>query len=270
MNGINGVIDLRILQSITARWKNFQLQHFASTSWGQSLRNLKDKYAGKRCFIIGNGPSLRAVDLDLLKDEYTFAFNRIYYIFDQTDWRPTFYCTQDTKMAQASWKEIQKKITTPYFFAPINLKWFDNIPFETDFFFKPDVAGEQVPVFSENVHELVGMGNTVAYTAMQLAAYMGFSEIYLLGVDHSFQTYQDKDGNIVSDPNAKDYFCEKYNEDKETLFVPRLDISTLSYMAAQEYARNHSIKIYNATRGGKLEVFPRVDFDALFQIKSEV
>lgn len=255
---------MRILRSITARWQTHQLQHFSATKWGKNLKSLKGKYAGTRCFIIGNGPSLKAEDLELLKDEYTFAFNRIYYIFDQTDWRPTFYCTQDVKMVQTSWTEIQKRISTPYLFAPINLKWYDNIPLETDYFFKPDVAGEQVPVFSENIPDQVGMGNTVAYTAIQLAVYMGFSEIYLLGVDHSFQTYQDRDGNIVTDPNAKDYFCEKYNQDKDTLFVPRLDLSTLSYMAAQAYAENHSVIIYNATRGGKLEVFPRVDFDMLF------
>ena len=36
------------------------------------------------------------------------------------------------------------------------------------------------------------------------------------------------------------------------------------YMCAKEYAERHEIKIYNATRGGKLEVFERVDFDSLF------
>lgn len=256
---------MRIAQAIIARWRYYQLTHFTATKWGRNLRALKGVYAGKRCFIIGNGPSLKAEDLNQLKQEYTFAFNRIYYIFDQTDWRPTFYCTQDEKIAVSSHEEIQRAISTHYFFAPINLKWYSGVPLKTNYFFKPSVAGTAVPVFSENIPSCVGMGNTVAYTAMQLAAYMGFSEIYLLGVDHSFQTYQDKDGNIVTDPNAKDYFSEKYNEDKETLFVPRLDLSTLSYMAAQEYTRNHPIKIYNATRGGKLEVFPRIEFDSLFE-----
>lgn len=255
---------MRILESLTARRKNYQLKHFASTKWGENLRSLKGNYAGKRCFIIGNGPSLTAEALNYLVDEYTFAFNRIYYIFDQTVWRPTFYCTQDDKIAKSSWEDICKNITTPYIFAPINLKWYYDVPLKTDYFFSPQQAGDKAPVFSEDIPDHIGMGNTVAYTAMQIAAYMGFSEIYLLGVDHSFQTYQDKNGNIVTDPNAKDYFCEKYNEDKETLFVPRLDLSTLSYMAAQEYTRNHPVKIYNATRGGKLEVFPRVEFDSLF------
>lgn len=255
---------MQLMNALCARWKNYQLAHFEATRWGKNLKKLQGKYCGKRCFIIGNGPSLTAKDLNRLRDEYTFAFNRIYYIFDQTAWRPTFYCTQDAKIAKASAVEIREKITTPYLFAPINLKWYEDVDISSDYFFSPKQAGEQVPEFSEDIPRYIGVGNTVAYTAMQLAVYMGFSKIYLLGVDHSFQTYQDKDGNIIVDPNAKDYFCGQYNQDKDQLFIPKLDISTLSYMAAQAYAESHPVTIYNATRGGKLEVFPRVDFDFLF------
>lgn len=255
---------MHIFSSVRARWKNYQLQHFETTHWGKNLKSIQGKYRGKRCFIIGNGPSLRAEDLEKLKNEYTFAFNRIYYIFDQTSWRPTFYCTQDVKIARASSKEIKGTIHTPYLFAPINLKWYEDVDIDSEYFFSPRQAGECVPEFSEDIPHYVGVGNTVAYTAIQLAVYMGFSEIYLLGVDHSFQTYQDKNGNVIVDSNAKDYFCDQYNQDNNQLFIPKLDISTLSYIAAQKYAENHPVAIYNATRGGKLEVFPRVDFDSLF------
>ena len=250
---------------VGSRWRKYQHQHFEITQWGRNLHSLKGRYSGKRCFIVGNGPSLRVEDLELLKDEYTFAFNRIYYIFERTSWRPTFYCAQDAKIVAASAEEIQEKINISHKFVPIDLKWYEDAEIDSAFFFNPKYAGEQVPEFSEDIARYIGVGNTVAYTAMQLAVYMGFSEIYLLGVDHSFQTYQDKDGNIITDPNAKDYFTDKYNQDKGQLYVPRLDLSTLSYMAAQEYAETHPVTIYNATRGGKLEVFPRVDFETLFK-----
>lgn len=250
---------------LSARIKNYQICHFQSTKWGKNLRTLKGKFSGKRCFIVGNGPSLSAQDLDRLREEYTFAFNRIYYIFDQTAWRPTFYCTQDIKIAKSSANEICQKIRTPYIFAPINLKWYYNIPLETNYFFCQRQAEDGVPPFSEDIPRWIGTGNTVAYTAMQLAAYMGFEQIYLLGIDHSFQRYQDMSGQIVIDSGAKDYFCDQYNQDKDQLFVPRLDLSTCAYIKAQEYTKTHSVKIYNATRGGKLEVFPRVDFDALLE-----
>lgn len=258
---------MNIVKSLQERHRNYCLRHFSTTEWGKRLQGLKGKYIGQRCFIIGNGPSLKAEDLDKLKDEYTFAFNRIYYIFDQTDWRPAFYCTQDDKIAASSIHEINSRIATPYVFAPINLKWYYGIDLHTDYFFnqRQPKSEKEAPEFSEDISSWIGAGNTVAYTAMQLAVYMGFTEIYLLGIDHSFHTYLDQNGNVVTDSNAKDYFCEDYNADKEPLFIPRLDISTLSYVAAQKYAETHPVKIYNATRGGKLEAFPRVDFDTLFK-----
>lgn len=257
---------MRIFRSINAHWRNYQLTHFASTKWGQNLHSLKGRYSGKRCFIIGNGPSLRPEDLDKLVNEYTFAFNRIYYIFDKTAWRPTFYCTQDDKIAASSIDEINSRIDTPYVFAPINLKWYYGIDLHTKYFFnqRQSKSETECPEFSEDVSQWVGVGNTVAYTAMQLAVYMGFTEIYLIGVDHSFHTYQDQNGNIITDSTAKDYFCAEYNQDKNRLFIPKLDVSTLSYLAAKKYTQSHPVAIYNATRGGQLEVFPRFDFDSLF------
>ena len=93
---------------------------------------------------------------------------------------------------------------------------------------------------------------------------MGFKEIYLLGVDHSFSVYQNMKGEVIRDENAKDYFCEDYNKDRDNLFVPTPERSELAYMAAQAFANSSDVKIYNATRGGKLEVFPRIDFDSIF------
>ena len=62
------------------------------------MKQFKDLYQGKRCFIIGNGPSLKADDLDCLKNEYTFAANRIYEILDKTDWRPWAYVVVDKNL----------------------------------------------------------------------------------------------------------------------------------------------------------------------------
>jgi hypothetical protein len=93
---------------------------------------------------------------------------------------------------------------------------------------------------------------------------MGMKEIYLIGVDHHFHTSMNDKGEIIVDPTAKDYFSEKYNADKEKLYIPNPDKSTLTFIAAKKYADGHDIEIYNATRGGKLEVFERVDFDILF------
>ena len=94
-------IFTRVAASVQARYIiPHQQSHFSRTKYGKQLALYKGKFTGKRCFLIGNGPSLRAEDLTRLREagEITFAFNRIYSIFDQTPWRPNFYISQDELM----------------------------------------------------------------------------------------------------------------------------------------------------------------------------
>ena len=67
----------------------------------KNLEQCKNKYKGKRCFIIGNGPSLTKEDLEKLKGEYTFASNKIYKLFDKTSWRPDFYAIFDENVGKS-------------------------------------------------------------------------------------------------------------------------------------------------------------------------
>ena len=94
---------------------------------------------------------------------------------------------------------------------------------------------------------------------------MGFSEIYFIGVDHHFRISRNNAGEIVVDNSVKDYFSEKYNEDKDKLYIPNTEKSTLTYVAMKDHCEKRGIRVFNATRGGKLEVFQRVDFDKLFK-----
>ena len=82
------ILRQRILYFISYLWVVLSGQ---KTESNQYLKELKDKYKGKRCFIIGNGPSLTKADLEMLQNEITFATNKIYQIFPQTNWRPTYY-----------------------------------------------------------------------------------------------------------------------------------------------------------------------------------
>ena len=71
-----------------------------------SIKALKNIHYGKRCFIVGNGPSLKVEDLEKIQNEICFGTHRIYQIFDKTYWRPMYYCAQDYKLIQESCKEI--------------------------------------------------------------------------------------------------------------------------------------------------------------------
>lgn len=72
------------------------------------LKTLKDVHYGKRCFIIGNGPSLKVEDLEKLGSEYTFSANRIYKVFNKTGWRPTYYLAVDPNFIRTSWQELDE------------------------------------------------------------------------------------------------------------------------------------------------------------------
>lgn len=231
---------------------------------GDILKSFENKYEGQKCFIIGNGPSLNIDDLNKLKNEITFAFNRIYYIFDKTDWRPSYYLTEDTKIIQQSLDQINN-LNLDYILTPDIIDFDYNMKISNAIYFKQimEKFSDGLPQFSDNFYEKTYWGGTVTYTAIQMAVYMGFKEIYLIGVDHNFSMYEDKDGNIIRDNTVKDYFCDNYNEDKEKLEIPNLDDSTKAYIAARKYCDKNNIKIYNATRGGKLEVFERVNFDEI-------
>ena len=64
------------------------------------LQQLKNRYSGKRCFIIGSGPSMKIEYLDRLQNEFTFSANQIFKIFNQTNWCPTLYVKADIKISR--------------------------------------------------------------------------------------------------------------------------------------------------------------------------
>ena len=66
----------------------------------RKLKALKNKHKGKRCFVIGNGPSLNKMDLSLLKNEYTFGVNGVFYAFDELGFMPTYYVVEDRLVAE--------------------------------------------------------------------------------------------------------------------------------------------------------------------------
>lgn len=216
----------------------------------------KNIHENERCFIVATGPSLRLTDLQRLNDnhEKTISMNRVFQVFDQTTWRPDYYVVTDQGCIEESREEI-KQIPVPYKFVSDTYEpfWEENVP---DNVYKYHAASmPREPFFSDNLIYGCYSSGTVTYECIQWAVYMGFKKIYLLGVDFSVSSnYKDSSNHFV--PN---YYTKK---SKVGSFW---DIESLqAYVSAKKYAELHGIKIYNATRGGGLEVFDRVDFDSLF------
>lgn len=227
------------------------------------MKQYQGKHQGERCFIIGTGPSLLASDLEKLKGEVTFASNRIFDIFSQTSWRPTYYINQDFPLIDKYQNEI-RKLKVDGKFLPIDKKSIFGESEDITYFvlrhkdFYPGNAE-----FSTKLHQYMGQGFTVTYGAIQLAAYMGFRKIYLLGIDHNYSISLDEKGVPIMNTGVKDYF-EGSKADNKDLNLPRVVESTVAYMTAEKVSKkNGGFRVYNATRGGKLEAFERVEFDEL-------
>lgn len=220
------------------------------------LKDYKNIHDGKRCFIIATGPSLTMEDIEKLKDEYTFSMNSICKLYDQTDWRPTYFAIQDRHVFLSLEDTIRKHKEVPVFISD-NIEWkykrepeWINFPTDTMYHSYDMKIGKYYAKFSDDAYKIVYDGYSIAYSCIELAVYMGFKEIYLLGADCTYT-------------GPKEHFVDSGVEDRSRKFAtPKL---VTAYEAAKEYADKHNIKIYNATRGGVLEVFPRVDLDEILK-----
>ncbi|MEM9705424.1 MAG: 6-hydroxymethylpterin diphosphokinase MptE-like protein [Pseudomonadota bacterium] len=223
---------------------------------------------GKRAFIIGNGPSLNKIDLTLLKNETTFGVNAIYLNKDKMGFLPTHYVVEDVFVAEDRADEINA-LAGP-------TKWIGN-------YLRYCLSGNDqtcwlnvacdysnypgFPHFSPNASRIVWVGGTVSYIVMQLAYYMGFNPVYLIGFDHSYTVPKDaavKGRAITSQSDDPNHFHPDYFGKGYRWHDPRVDRMETAYRKARAAFEADNRKIYNASAGGRLEVFERVDFASLF------
>ncbi len=238
---------------------------FEKSFYYPQLKKFKNIHKGERVFLVGNGPSLRIEDLETLHkhNEICFGFNKIYQIYNKTGWRANYFAITDACMLSNCCNDINS-ISADIFIGDVfcdglNNYYNDNV---NHIHLKMQEYWPNYPGFSDNICNGVCWGYTVTYdVGLQVAAYMGFSEIYLIGVDNSTV------GNVTDDRN---HFLKNYYSEQEKRVLKNFDSvlankkTEKAYEMAEIYSRRHGFRIYNATRGGKLEAFERVDFDKLF------
>ena len=231
------------------------------------LAGLKGIHTGRRAFVIGNGPSLRMDDLDAIRDELSFAANRIYLAFAHTSWRPTYLAAEDPLMVAGCSKELMA-LGIPSFFPedlraalPRAALTSDTVHFLP--YFRP-----AVPNFSRDALRRVYWGGSVIHGLLQLAWFMGIRELYLLGMDHEFSIpgSNAEPQDVVHEAGEQNHFHPGYRNQGEAWFPPDTAWQEASYACARKVFEEEGGDIYNATRGGRLEVFKRRDFDALPEI----
>ncbi|MFH0879174.1 MAG: hypothetical protein V2A34_05640, partial [Lentisphaerota bacterium] len=235
------------------------------------LENAKDRHVGQRCFILATGPSLNRIDRSKLSKEILIGVNGTYKL---TDIQLTYFAY----VSNWYWKHHvegirnvrceRRFIPTQYgeLAAPVPTSWL-NVFFPR--YHTSD--GHPLPVpshFSLEPGKYIFSGGTVLYLCFQLAFYLGFQEVILLGVDHSYGKDDNKakqHGGVKIQLAGQDtaHFDKDYVPANISYHVD-LDAMERGYEIAHKVFTTAGRRIVNASPGTQLTTFPRVAYDDLF------
>lgn len=251
------------MQLLKMNLRHTKLVLFSRTN--KRLMAYKNLYQGKRCFIVATGPSLTIPDVDLLKNDICFGVNSIVKVFDKTSWRPDFLCVSENRVWERIGTEIDSRageVDTLFVGNDVHPKaanvvkfWRDERPstyVATDYYRRTHHYNPKYDFYiSDNMDKYLCDGPTVIFSVIQLAIYMGFTEICLLGTDCNYNgakqyseltSYQ----NVPVPYDSQEQFFAGYRAVKREIENKKLNVS-----------------IYNATRGGMLEIFERKKLEEL-------
>lgn len=279
-----------IFQTIKRRtirlYRNFIMIPFDAKN-KEKWNSIQGKFCGQRVFMLGNGPSLNHTPLWLLKDEHVMCFNRFGLIGERLNFSPDMYMIVDDLVAIDNVDDVKKQIEkSKYVFLP-------NINFGTGVTNFKKLFGEVANIIWMNVYvkrfskgrldkvmkrsgPWVIIGRTVATSGLEILMKMGFSEIYILGVDMNYVIHKnveaiDKDTHIKSkandDPN---HFDPRYFGKGKQYHQPvqeTMDIMMGALKDISNYAKEKGYHIYNATMGGMVECYPRINIYDLMKEK---
>ena len=284
----------RIVNNLISDYRNRNEYKLFYAKYKSDLRrlqinaDLKNKYEGKRCFIIGNGPSLNDMDLSLLKDEYTFTVNQFprnkQFESVKTNFHlwadDRFFDIDENRPEDLELLEVMKNVNTkknrPLVFYSIcgrhmvekfgldkilEVRYFAQVNFQRERFL--DRHGIDLTKATCNYP-------TVVHMAIELAIYMGFKQIYLIGTDCTgFLTIAQskmkaeadsyKYGYTVTENEKKrmERANNKFSISKELLYYSQM---FTCYEILDSYANKIGVKLYNATPGGLLDSIERVEY----------
>lgn len=231
----------------------------------RKLLALKNRYAGRRAFIIGNGPSLRNTDIKKIEGEITIGCNGIFLLFKELGFQPTFYTVEDRLVAEDR-SPIINRLKGMIKIFPIDLrKWL--APDDDTIYINFVRQYNDFPRFSPAFEQLAYWGGTVTFLNLQFAYYLGIREVYLIGVDHRYHapSVTDEVKGVVITSHTQDinHFHRDYFGPGYRWHDPKVERMEQAYREAKRFFENHGGIIYNATVGGELEVFPRVEYSQI-------
>lgn len=253
------VLGQNAAHSVAARLTDLRaIRERTLTSAGREnssyIKQFKDSHVGERCVIIGNGPSLKSTNLSLLTNEITFGLNRIYLMFDELGFDTTFHVVVNQLVVEQCADDF-RQIKAPLFTTTPSRAFLAGA---TEVGYLNKLTG---PRFSRDASHGIWEGATVTYVAMQLAYYMGFSEVVLIGVDHRFAVSGPAHQVVESAGPDASHFDPNYFGKGFKWQLPDLETSELAYSLARTTFENDGRRIVDATVGGALTVYPKMSLE---------
>lgn len=192
------------------------------------IEDFKNLHGGKRLFILASGPSLSSLDLGPLRRRIVMGLNRSSKIFPDT----VYHCAMDLRLFEEC-PELLK--TANYLFTLEDRPW--GIPIK--------LLGSEG--FSWDLARGIYSGYTVSYMALQIAVYMGFKEIFYLGLD-------------LKHDCARTHFFgyDFHSHSHEQTEFPKM--RKMLYYGAQVLS-NTGVEIFNCSPDSSLECFPKVSYE---------
>lgn len=257
----NEITFKRIFEALKRRFENYPHKKAWQSSIKEKdkLRSFFNSHKGERCFLIANGPSLKNVDLSLIKNEISIGMNRIYLLFDD-DFHTTYFTTVNELVIEQFSEDIAKLNCYKFVNWKQRKIFSDNA--EIGYFMVSQALDDG---FSTDITKGVYSGGTITYVSLQLAYYMGFSEVILIGLDHNFADKGTPNKTEVRSGEDKNHFHPDYFPKGMKWQLPDLYRSELAYAKAREMFEKDGRRILDATVGGKCEVFEKIDYDSLFK-----
>ena len=214
------------------------------------LKELFNKYENQKAVILCNGPSLLSTDFDQLGGVFTFGLNKINLLFDKVSFRPSCVVAVNPHVIEQN-AEFYQRTDIPLFLDSFARKF---VPSTRQRCF---LHSTSEPGFARRCEWSIYQGHTVTYVAMQLAFHLGFSEVALVGCDHSFATKGPPNKTVVAGSEDENHFDPNYFAGGVKWQLPDLFESEVAYARAGKVYEAFGRRLFNSTVGGNLEVFER-------------
>lgn len=234
------------------------------------IASLKGMHQGKRAFLLGNGPSLSKTPLHLLDGEINFSMNNISDVFQFTTWRPQYY--YNTAMQIFRFREWFDKAEQAIAECHLAFVRRDSPVKRSPNVCEIEVGGyackychHAIPKYSLDCDKLVTNYRMSLWGMSQIALFMGITKVYFLGCDLGFQPTDvvGVDPNHFSDDYGGSFYWSQYLARRENFYHHE------GHRLLRDIFKEYGIEGYNATVGGELEIWPRVDIHEVLKTREQ-